>query len=320
MAQPYLEEELCAQYSIAPALTNWLNDKKNLPSFVPSSYLPERYATFKNGLEFAESPLQLPIPCVVKISSSSGGDGVRICRTSDQLLQARKFFRMTESDIIVEECITVVSNFGIQFGIPADPAKDIKLIGVSEQLTTPEGAFIGGIIDPSKLFTRIDGVNDLLLHHILPTIREFGWYGIGGVDILVDNRERFFIVDPNFRTTGMTAFLFAAHNGDIRKCMAVFTGTFEGSLRSFSRAVAPIAHYQSENQRIHIIALTRHGSTFRMNAALLFDREEERHVPQYAEELLTLGIESDALSKLSRKRRIHYPNFPHAVVTHGRDA
>ena len=311
MAQPYVDEKLAERYVLDPQLTLWLNDKKNMPDYIPSVFLPRRFGVFADGASFADASLSsIPVPCVVKISSSCAGDGVRICQTRLDLLKAQTEHARVRGSILVEEHVKPVRNFGIQFGIPADPRRKIELIGVSEQLTTPEGAFIGGLVDPERIFARIDGINALLLHNILPDIRDRGWFGVGGFDVLVDQQERFFIVDPNFRMTGMTAFLFAARNNRIRKCMASFTGTFRGSDEQFLRTVAPLAREGSPHQRLHILALTHHNDVFRMSAALLFEREEEHDVPRLAGELLVQGIASPALEKLQRNGREHYPNLP----------
>lgn len=309
MAQPYTNACLQTRFALPPALTLWLNDKWNLPQYVPSTFLPERYAEFPSGAVFAFSPQLFPMPCVVKISSSCAGHGVRICHSQEEFRHAQDEFAKVKTAIIVEERIEAIRNFGIQFGIPSDPAQEIELIGVSEQLTTPEGAFIGGLVDPAHLFARIDGINDLLLHHVLPTVREMGWYGIGGCDVLVDRRNRFFIVDPNFRMTGMTPFLCAARNETVKKCMASFGGKFEGDHSALTKKIIPLTR-RGDGQRLHIVALTHHHGTFHMSAALLFDREEEHEVPRLAGELLALGLQSRALEKLKANGRKHYPDLP----------
>ena len=77
MAQPILDDRLINDYQIDPKLSIWLNDKKNLDQYVPLKFLPKRYVQFANGQDFFNSTVKVPIPCVVKISSSSTGDGVR---------------------------------------------------------------------------------------------------------------------------------------------------------------------------------------------------------------------------------------------------
>lgn len=310
MAQPFLDPQLLDRFQIHPELTIFLNDKKNLPAYVPQAYLPERYGDYVSGSAFAASSNQIPVPCVVKVSSSSSGDGVRICRTADQLEKAKNEYASVSGTIIVEQFIQVAQNFGIQFGIPSDNKKKVEIIGVSEQLTTPEGEFIGGIIDPLRLFPEIDGINRLLLNFVLPAVREMGWYGVGGFDVLIDKDGKFFMEDPNFRMTGMTPYICEARNGIIRKSMVSFIATFQGTEEEFQRTFVPLAREGGQAQMVHVIALTQHEGTFRMNAAMYFDQEDEQSVQRNTQRLIGLGLESKALRKLSENRRTKYPDFP----------
>lgn len=310
MAQPFLDPDLQDRFQIDPELTILLNDKKNLPAYVPQEYLPERYGEYASGSAFAATSDKIPVPCVVKVSSSSSGDGVRLCRTAAQFEKAKKEYASVSGSIIVEQFIKVAQNFGIQIGIPSDKRKSVEIIGVSEQLTTPEGEFIGGIIDPLRLFPEIDGINRLLLDRVLPTVREMGWYGVGGFDVLIDKDGKFYIEDPNFRMTGMTPYLCEARNGIIRKSMVSFIASFQGTEEDFQRAIVPLCQEKDLDQLVHLIALTHHGDTFRMNAAMYFEQEEIESVKRNAERLVSLGLESKALRKLSENGRTKYPDFP----------
>ncbi|MBI2636505.1 hypothetical protein HYW84_04245 [Candidatus Peregrinibacteria bacterium] len=301
MAQPYDDATIESRFQLPTDHTIWLNDKVHLRYMIPADYLPDRYAVFRNGADFARYAKKLPIPCVVKVSSSSAGDGVLICRTLRQLLHAQKEYAGILSSILVQEYIEVVRNFGIQFGVPHDCRLPAEIIGVSEQLTTPEGEFIGGIVDPGRLIPEIDGVNDLLLQVVLPAVRGSGWYGVGGFDVLMDRDGRFYITDPNFRMTGMTPYLCEARNGHIRKRIVSFTGAFRGDMASFRRAIVPMAVEGSPDQMLHIIALTRHGHTFRMSGAMLFDEDAE--VAPSAARLLRAGLESKVFEKLLKMVR-----------------
>lgn len=296
MAQPFLDSEMQNHFQIPAELTILLNDKKNLPEYVPEQYLAKRYAEYQGGKAFATSSDTLPIPCVVKVSSSSSGDGIRICKTAEQLESAKKEYAAIFGSIIVEQFIEIAKNYGIQFGIPFNQSKEVEIIGVSEQLTTPEGEFIGGVLDPLKLFHLDDEIKKAFLEHILPTVRDMGWYGVGGFDVLVEKSGKFYMADPNFRMTGMSPYIFQARNGIIKKPMASFIATFEGTLEEFKSKIIPIAKEGSPNQMVHVIALTRHQNTFRMNAALYFDQESD--VQNHAKHLISLGIDSKALRKL----------------------
>lgn len=310
MAQPYDDVILNNRFQFPSDLTIWLNDKVHLRYIVPSEYLPDRYAVFINGADFAQYAQKLPLPCVVKVSSSSSGNGIRICRTRRQLLNTQREFSMIRSSILVQEYIAVTRNFGIQFGIPSDRRFPVEIIGVSEQLTTSEGEFIGGIVDPDRLMPEIDGVNDLLLQVVLPSVRDRGWHGVGGFDVLVGRNNRFYITDPNFRMTGMTPYLCEARNGRIRKRMISFNGAFRGDMASLRRVIVPFAVEGHPDQLLHLIALTRHRDTFHMSGAMLFDEDAE--VAPYAARLLRLGFESKVFKKLQKNGRLHYPDFPDA--------
>ena len=120
MAQPFLDPELRNLYQIPPELGAWLNDKENMPVYIPHNFLSERYACFSNGQKFASCKATFPIPCVVKVTSSCSGDGVRICKTMADLEQAKTEYAKILGAILVEEFIDADRNFGIQFGIPAN--------------------------------------------------------------------------------------------------------------------------------------------------------------------------------------------------------
>ena len=120
MAQPFLDEQLISKYQIPPAVAIWCNDKKNMPLYIDSEYLPTRFAVFEGGKAFVESTTTLPLPCVVKVSSSAGGDGVRICRTPLMLSAAKKRFQHIQGTIFIEQYIHASCNIGVQFGIPFD--------------------------------------------------------------------------------------------------------------------------------------------------------------------------------------------------------
>jgi hypothetical protein len=301
MAQPFLDPELQNSYQIRPELTILLNDKKNLPVYIPQEYLSERYAEYPNGHSFAEFSRHIPVPCVVKVSSSSSGNGVRICRTALELENVRKEYVAVSGTIIVEKMIEVARNFGIQFGIPFDPTMSMEIIGVSEQLTTPEGEFIGGIIDPQKVPPEIEHMQKVLLDRVLPIIRNMGWYGIGGFDVLIDTNGQSFITDPNFRMTGMTAYLCQVRNGSIRTPMMSFSGTFKGTEEEFRQHIMPLATEGASHQMLHVIALTRHEDMFYINAAMLFN-PQKYSLQKNARQLTGLGLESRALRMLGTSR------------------
>ncbi|MFA4815059.1 MAG: hypothetical protein WC924_00485 [Candidatus Gracilibacteria bacterium] len=294
MAQPYLDTRLKTYYRIPSHRIIWINDKRNMSSYIPKAYLPEVYDEFLDGQCFIDSQEQLPLPCVVKVSSSSSGDGVRICRKEADIEKAKQDFKHLEGIIFVTELIEIERNFGVQFGISHDPDQAIDIINWHEQLIDKRGAFVGGVIEQNTDQSYFKMLDKVLLEEILPEIRRKGWYGIGGFDVLMTKDERFYFIDPNFRMTGMTVYDLLYKNKTIESSMLSFMGTFEGTAKAFQKRVVPLA--SGKDKKMYITTLAKHGDTFSFNTALLY--EGCKDIPKIAEKLMKAGIQSDVLKGL----------------------
>lgn len=297
MAQPFLDPLLSETYQQPPALTIWLNDKKNIPAYVPLQYVAERIEIFPNGSFFHAYRKTLPMPCVVKVCSSSAGDGVIVCRNNTEMEQAKERFKMIKGEIFIEQYVEVQRNFCVQFGIPACQHSSIEIIGCSEQLTTASGEFLGGIVHPHRFDPEAKRIAEIVRREILPNIRNLGWYGVGGLDALLGTNGNVYIVDSNFRMTSTIAYLFNVRCGLITQPFVTFTGEFHGTVGDFERRIFPIARSGNRGQRLHMLALSLHDTTFRFNAAMLFD--ESSAIAHYAAYAAAHGIESRVLRALS---------------------
>jgi hypothetical protein len=284
-------------YQISPKLSNKLNDKITQSLYVPKAHLPARYKRFANGKRLFSYKGVIPFPCVVKVSSSSSGDGVVICKDIESFKFAQKKFKRIKGSILIEEFITAAHNLGIQFGVPYDPEKPIKIIGFNEQLTSEQGDYLGGIIDTKRKIKSLKKIYKLLEKTILPEIRRWGWYGVGGVDVLVREDGKFYFIDPNFRMTAAFAYIFLAKNKLTKTPLVSFTGVYKGSKYSFEKNIVPIAKENLKNQKIKIIALTKYRGAYRFNAGMFF--EEPKDMRKNAQKLLDVGIQSDVLEKLA---------------------
>ncbi len=297
MAQPYTDKSLRNAFQIAPEITVFLNDKKNMNSYIHEKYLPKEYGRYENGKIFADSQDTLPIPCVIKISSSSAGDGVRICRTAEDLEMAKKDFSPRSGLVIAYEFIKSVKNYCIQFGIPFDTQKEIEIIGFNEQVIGKCGEFLGGMVPAIQHKKELEPVYEALLHEILPKVRAMGWYGVGGLDVLLTEQGDFYCIDPNFRMTATFAFVTQVRNKKIKKSLLGFTGTFNGPEAAFRDKILPIARFGTDAQLLNIVSLTHKDEAYRFNGAIVFGENE---TPEYiAKKLLDRGIESLALSCLA---------------------
>lgn len=299
LAQPYVDERLDSFYQFSANLGTWLNDKKNMASYIPEEFLPRKYAEFPDGISFSKSSQPFPFPCVVKVSASCAGDGVRICHTEKEFECVKRDFSHLHASIIAEEFISAERNIGLQFGIPCDSSRSIEIVGWHEQLTDQNGAYIGAVIDPEETDDFLEPLRGLLLEKILPLIRKKGWYGVGGFDVLMTKAGEFYFIDPNFRVTAMTAYDFLLQNHSIQKPMAAFTGSFVGSKSDFLATFLPIAKFRDPGQRLHITALTERNGIYTFYAALIADVRKD--IPEASKFLLQRGIQSQTLTLLSQQ-------------------
>ena len=294
MAQPMMDERLLNEYQMDPKLSIWLNDKKNLDQYVSPEFLPKRYAQFRNGQDFFDLTEKMPLPCVVKISASSSGEGTRICLNSLDFKKAKKDFKKRTGTLFIEEYISYVHNFGFQFGIPFNKKRSPHIIGYNHQVTAEDGEFLGGFIFKGEKHRKIEKIKKFIIKEILPKIQKMGWYGVGGLDVLLKSNGKFFIIDSNFRTTGMTAYIFLTKNNLIAKSIVSFTATFRGTKEEFTDKVLSLN--KGKDKVLTIVSLSKRGNEYRFNAALLFNKKEE--TPQLAAFLIERGIKSEILRML----------------------
>lgn len=296
MAQPFTDQDLRSAYQIEPVTTVWLNDKENLSDYIPAQHLPKEYFHFFSGKEFSASIDKVPLPCVVKMTSSSAGDGVRICHTPEDLMGAKDAFGNLDGHVMVYEFIQSTHNFCIQFGVPADSSKEIEIIGFNEQLIGKCGEFLGGMVTPQFDRPELHKVFALMKEEILPKVRAKGWYGVGGLDVLMNEKGDFFFIDPNFRMTATFVFVCQVRNKQIKKSLLGFTGMFKGTEAEFREKILPISKLGTPEQCLNIASLTYSLGVFRFNAALVFDETMPKE--KVAKKLLDLGVQSTTLECL----------------------
>lgn len=223
---------------------------------------------------------------------------MRICRKAFDLEKAKKDFQHLRGALFVEKYIDASYNFGIQFGIPHDVEKPIEIIGYNEQLTTARGDYLGGMINPGKTISVLDAMYVLLAKTILPNVRKMGWYGVGGIDVLVDAHGHPYFIDPNFRMTAAFPYVYLARTGMIKKPIVSFTGVFQGTEYDFAQKIIPRAREHDSRQIMRIITLTKRNNVYMFNAGMFFDQKET--IEENARELLSLGVRSIVLKKVCR--------------------
>lgn len=271
MAQPFTDSDTEDVFLIPPQITAWLNDKKNMMEYIDDILLPKKYGVFSSGNDLIGHLDKISVPVVIKATSSSAGDGVYICRTEQQLESACEVLKSYDATVTAEQFVEAKHNCGVQFGITQKG--DIEIISVSEQITSDDGEFLGGIFDPSLSNTGIEQAKQTLRESILPFVFKKGWFGIGCFDILIDKNDQPYFIDANFRMTGMSAMLFYALNNPSPLKTLSLGAVYEATNEDFVKHIAPLT--TKNNGWLHILTLSQNGSTWRFNACFRYDSSED---------------------------------------------
>jgi hypothetical protein len=150
--------------------------------------------------------IQLPqFPYLIKTSHGLSGEGTYIIKNPSDLnyclQEIRKYLDIKLLDtIIVSEFVkNEVQNYCVQFYV--NKLGEITLIGTTSQLVTPEGNYLGGLIDyrntdMNKFFEMIAAIGQYA--------HKQGYFGVIGFDVLEDQDGQFYTIDANFRVNGST--------------------------------------------------------------------------------------------------------------------
>ncbi|MEH2405246.1 carbamoylphosphate synthase large subunit [Nostoc sp.] len=157
--------------------------------------------------------IQLPqFPYLIKTSHGLSGEGTYIIKSLSDLNycleEIRNYLNIKLLDkIIVSEFVkNQVQNYCVQFYV--NKVGEITLIGTTRQLVTPEGNYLGGLIDyrntdMSKFFEMIAAIGQ--------SAHKQGYFGVIGFDVLEDHDGQFYAIDANFRVNGSTPLCLQRH-------------------------------------------------------------------------------------------------------------
>ncbi len=299
MAQPYLDEEVRDRYLIDPRITAGLNDKKNAAEIFPADHMIPEYARCNNGQEFAAlSAESMQYPCVVKISSSSAGDGVRLCKNPVEFTAAQQQFGNSEGMIIIQKMIDIDRETEVKFVVHEDRNQSAELLGYSDEITGTNGEYLGGIIKneqiPDAMMQRVFAS---MQRDVLPRAREKGWYGVGGVGVLMDKEGEFYYCDPNFRMTAMMPQVLEMNAGHFdKRSVFGFGAKFQGTVDSFRDTVGSHAKMGDANQLLNIVSMAQHGDSLDFHGGILFDQPETLRDNLLF--LKALGVRSEAFEAM----------------------
>lgn len=157
--------------------------------------------------------IQLPskYPYLIKTSHGLSGEGTYIIRSSSDLNycleELKKYLRIhLLKTIIISEFVKYeVHNYCVQFYI--NKAGEITLIGVTQQLVSPEGNYLGGLIDYTNDLSKFSQ----MILAVGQYAHQQGYFGIIGFDVLEDRDGKLYAIDANFRINGSTPLCLQRH-------------------------------------------------------------------------------------------------------------
>jgi hypothetical protein len=193
----------------------------------------QTYHLAQTSLDQINLPKQFPY--LIKTSHGLSGEGTYIIRSDSDLnyclQELKKYLKINLlQTIVVSEFIRhEVNNYCVQFYLGKQG--NISLIGVTQQLVSSTGDYLGGLIDYH---------NDLRqFYEIIAAVgryaHEQGYFGVIGVDILEDRDGQLYAIDANFRINGSTPLCLQRHELlKLDKAIAKYSSSYrmEGTLDS----------------------------------------------------------------------------------------
>lgn len=181
---------------------NELNCKSYIDQLIDAKYVPKRFTVKLADAQATIAAMTLPI--VLKPGGddpTSGGYGVMICHTNEQVTEAlRQLRKATTENVVVEQLLNVKANFSCQYIY--NEKLGIQYLGASEQLTDEDGHYHGNVIVRDVPQRVID-----VGRHIMECGVAEGFVGVAGFDLIVTEAGDIQAIDLNFRQNGSTAML-----------------------------------------------------------------------------------------------------------------
>ncbi len=188
--------------------------------------------------------IQLPdqFPYLIKTSHGLSGEGTYIIRSFSDLhycleeLEKYQRIELLETIIVSEFVQHEVNNYCIQFYV--NRSGEITLIGVTQQLVSDEGEYLGGLIDYTRDLNRFT--------HLIAAVGQYayqqGYFGVIGLDVLEDKDGQLYAIDANFRINGSTPLCLQRHQLlKLDKAIAKYSSDYriEGTLDSILTTLKP---------------------------------------------------------------------------------
>lgn len=201
------------------------------------------YQTYRfNQINLDQIPLPQQFPYLIKTSHGLSGEGTYIIRSGSDLSycleELKKYLaiHLLETVIVSEFVKDAVHNYCVQFYV--DKAGAIFLIGVTQQIVSAEGNYLGGLIDYN------DELNKFI--EMIASVGQYahqqGYFGVIGFDVLEDKNGQLYAIDANFRINGSTPLCLQRQSLlNLGKAIAKYSTDYrmEGTLDSILTALKP---------------------------------------------------------------------------------
>lgn len=182
---------------------------------------------------------QPEFPCVIKCSHSDAGKNVFMCYNKNEYddIMLTKF--PSGETVINEMVVDVVFNLNCQFYLTK--SGEMQWLGVTDQMLIHDKDAMEWI--GSKINYNNQPALELLLKPTLVPVAaslcQKGYFGIVGIDVLIDSNGRHYVIDINPRLNGSTSFLLASplmasygYDAGIFHIKKTFTGTLSEAIEA----------------------------------------------------------------------------------------
>jgi ATP-grasp domain len=193
----------------------------------------QTYQLDQVNLDQIQFPSQFPY--LIKTSHGLSGEGTYIIRSQSDLnyclTELEKYLSISLLRTIIVSAFVKheVHNYCVQFYV--SKAGDITLIGVTQQLVSETGDYLGGLVDYNADLSKFLH----MIGAIAQCAHQNGYFGVIGFDILENREGELYIIDANFRINGSTPLCLQRHTLlPLNKAIAKYSSNYrmEGTLDS----------------------------------------------------------------------------------------
>lgn len=202
-----------------------------------------RYQTYQlNQTHLDQIALPQQFPYLVKTSHGLSGEGTYIIRNQSDLTycltELKKYLaiHLLETIIVSEFVKNEVQNYCVQFYV--NRTGNISLVGVTQQLVSSTGSYLGGLIDYNHDLSQFAEMIVAIGHYA----HQRGYFGMIGFDVLEDRNGQLYAIDANFRINGSTPLCLQREQLlNLNKAIAKYSSDYrmEGTLESILSTLKP---------------------------------------------------------------------------------